>query len=109
MRAFGWLAAVSVVVLSACGLEPGFIEACQKECACTGDEFACRAPKSGGCDNAHRREWTLASQAGCEAEYLAKFNCFATNAVCTTKNGEKKFEAPAGACTAVESRYDACR
>jgi hypothetical protein len=104
------VASAALLFASAC--EPPFIEACQNECACTGDSFACTQPRSGGCDNQHRREWTLASQAGCERQYLAWFDCYHQKSVCSTgsgvSGGSKVYAPPAGACDAVYSAYDSC-
>ena len=97
-----------LAMLFASGCEPAFIQACEAECACTADSFACTPPRSGGCDNAHRRAWTLASQAGCEAEYLAWFDCYSSRAVCSTTGGTKTYDPPAGACDAVKRAYDSC-
>jgi hypothetical protein len=100
-------ALAGLLFASAC--EPPFIDACQNECACTGDSFACTAPRSGGCDNAHRREWTLASQAGCESEYLAWFDCYHSRSVCSTgAGGAKVYGPPAGACDSVRAAYTSC-
>jgi hypothetical protein len=90
------------------GCEPAFVQTCSAECSCTGDEFACREPRSGGCDNQYRRDWTIASQKGCEAEFLSWFDCFSARAVCTTNAGTKTYEPPAGACDAQYSRYNSC-
>jgi hypothetical protein len=101
--------ALLLAVLFASACEPAFIQACEAECACTQDSFACTPPRSGGCDNQHRRDWTIASQAGCEAEYLAWFDCYSTRATCTTTGGTKSYSPPAGACDAALDRYNACR
>lgn len=90
-----------------CASEPPFIEACQAECACTGDSFACREPRAGGCDNSYRRAWVLAGQKSlqCQAAYEAYFECLKTKSVCVSKS----WEPPAGACDSVERPYRDCQ
>lgn len=90
-----------------CG-EPDFIGACKAECKCTGESFACREPKSGGCDNAYRRAWTIAKQDGCQDEYEAYFDCLKSKATCREESGYPVWGPPDGACDSVKDTYDAC-
>ncbi len=69
--------AALVVSLLLFGCEPPFIDPCQQEC----DRFTGAPPKSGGCDNRWRRDWTRAS---------------------------KNDSAPDGSCDAQEQALDAC-
>lgn len=104
MRTFALTAAL---LLGGCYSEPPFIEACQAECACSGDESACRAPKMGGCDNAYRRSWVLAGQNSqkCQQAFEAYFDCKRTKSVCTAKT----WAVPAGACDSAEQPYRDCQ
>lgn len=105
----GRLTAAAALLLFASACEPPFIEACQAECACTGDSFACTQPRSGGCDNQHRRNWALASQQGCEREFLAWFDCYSSRSVCSTgAGGTKIYGPPSGQCDAAYSAYSSC-
>lgn len=97
---------IFIAVLGAC--EPAFIDHCAKTCACTGDSFDCTPPKSGGCDNAWRREWTLASMDGCEPQYVAWFNCVYASSTCTTNDARKSYAPPASACTNETAALRAC-
>lgn len=101
-------AALVVVSLLLFGCEPPFIDQCRHECDCTGDSFACTPPKSGGCDNLWRRNWTLASMGGCENQYTAWFDCYHSKSVCSEDNGVKNYSAPDGACDSQEQALDAC-
>ena len=98
--------AASLLVVS-CASEPPFIQACEAECACTSESFACREPYSGGCDNSYRRSWVLMQQksADCTAKFEAYFNCLYTRSVCS--GGDWK--PPNGACDSVEAPYRDCQ
>jgi len=96
--------ALVVAAVSLFGCEPAFIDQCKQECDCTGDSFACRAPKSGGCDNSWRRAWTLASMGGCESQYTTWFDCVHANSVCTNAT----YDVPAGACDSQRDALDSC-
>lgn len=92
---------------AACG-EPDFIGTCKDECKCTGDSFACTKPKSGGCDNAYRRAWTIAKQDGCQSEYEAYFECLSSKATCRQVDGYPEWGVPDDSCDDVKATYDAC-
>jgi hypothetical protein len=102
--------AVAVMSLALFGCEPAFIDQCKQECDCTGDSFACRAPKSGGCDNSWRRAWTLASMAGCETQYTVWFDCVHAKSVCTSAGtgDNASYDAPAGSCDSLRDTLESC-
>jgi hypothetical protein len=102
---------LAALAVSACG-EPDFIGACAAECSCTADSFACKPPKSGGCDNLYRRGWVIAYQStpSCQRQFEAYFECLRSKAVCTPKTAttSASWGPPAGACDTLRDAYNAC-